>query len=79
MISGRADLAADDESIVVSSGTMRLTRDQQRRFGRELTDLQQRMIDASKHTADARDRGEDIDDEAVQLLLVLSPDVLAPD
>ena len=79
VISGRADLAADDESIVVSSGTMRLTRDQQRRFGRELTDLQQRMIDASKHTADARDRGEDIDDEAVQLLLVLSPDVLAPD
>lgn len=79
VIAGRADLAADDESIVVSSATMRLTRDQQREFTRELTDLQQRMIDASTRTTDARDRGEDMDDEAVQLLLVLSPDVLAPD
>jgi hypothetical protein len=79
VIAGRADLANPDEPIVVASSTMRLTRDQQRRFTRELTDLQQRMIDASQQTSDARDRGEDIDDEPVQLLLVLSPDVLAPD
>jgi DNA-binding transcriptional ArsR family regulator len=79
VIAGRADLADDDAPIVVSSGTMRLTPEQQRRFANELTDLQQRMIDESNRTAGARDRGEDIDDEAVQLLLVMAPDVLAPD
>lgn len=78
VITGRADLGAD-ESVVVSSSTMRLTRDQKQEFTRELVDLQQRMIEASKRTTDARDRGEETDDEAVQLLLVLSPDVLAPD
>lgn len=78
VMTGRVNLTTD-ESVVVSSSTMRLTRDQQQQFTRELADLQQRMIEASKRTADARDRGEDTDDEAVQLLLVLSPDVLAPD
>lgn len=78
VIAGRADLA-DDESVIVSSSTMRLTRDEQRQFARELEDLQERMSDASRRAIDARDRGEDGDDEAVQVLLVMSPDVLAPD
>ena len=79
VIAGRVDLADDDETVVVSSSAMRLTKDQQRQFTGELEDLQRRMLDAAQHTTDARDRGEDVDDEAVQVLLVLSPDVLAPD
>jgi DNA-binding transcriptional ArsR family regulator len=76
---GRVDVATADESVVVSSSTMRLTSDQQRQFARELLDVQQRMIETSRRNADARRRDEDADDEPIQLLVVLSPDVLAPD
>ena len=80
VIAGRIGLRdAEEEAVVVSSATLRLTAAQQKQFTDELTELQRRMVDASRETADARDRGEELDDETVQLLIVMSPDVLAPD
>lgn len=79
VIAGRANLDESDRSVIVSSSTLRLTKDQQQRFGRELVELQERMVEASRQTRAAREHGETVDDEPVQLLLVMSPDVLAPD
>ena len=78
IVAGRVKLDDDDGSVLVSLSTMRLTPEQQRRFTAELTEVHHRMADASSANIEARDRGEDPGDEPVQLLLTLSPDVLAP-